>query len=317
MEKIKYAPLIQHLKDNEESYNKLCKSYELQYGPLENMVLRSWMIKVIEPVIIEIDASYPDKLSTVFNALFSELLRILGNKTGRVFEEEYMAAWSLLKRIPSIVTAHPSRVIRAIDSGIEAIRSFHPDKVLSWISQMDHSIGSCDRLDEILTLGRVYAWQAGMAHLRSKVISELSVLPKLHEIIFPEDKSLKKALQYEWPEYKKSTFAGEAGGFVGNGGYFHASPLVALIENEILVTDGKVTCAFFADQFGKVLLPEIPVMPKTIIQKSDIGSLAFFKSKYGEQVIPFDDITSCVIKHSTFVLTRRSSHYLYVYGRSA
>ncbi len=317
MEKIKYAPLIQHLKENEEFYNKLCRSYELQYGLLENMVLRSWMVKVIEPVIIEIDASYSDKLPVVFNALFSELLRILGNNTGRVFEEEYMAAWNLLKRIPAIVIAHPSRVIRAIDSGIEAIRLFHPEKVLSWISRMNNSIGSCVSLDEILTLGRVYAWQAGMAHLRSRVISELSVLPKLHEIIFPEDKSLKKALQCEWPEYKKSTFAGEAGGFVGNGGYLQSSPLVALIENEILVTDGKVTCAFFADQFGKVLLPEIPVMPETIIQKSDNDSLAFFKSKHGEHVIPFDDITSCVIKHSTFVLTRRSSHYLYVYGWSA
>src|SRR6478736_5238396 len=131
MEKIKYAPLIQHLKENEESYNLLCRAHELQFGQLDSMVLRSWMVTVIEPVIVEIGTLYPEKLPLVFKALFSELLRILGNKTGVTFEEEYMAAWQLLKRIPSIVMVNPLRCIRVIDSGVEAIRLFQPDKVLS------------------------------------------------------------------------------------------------------------------------------------------------------------------------------------------
>lgn len=313
MEKIKYAPLIQHLKENEESYNLLCRAHELQYGQLDSVILRSWMVRVIEPVILEIGPLYPEKLPLIFKALFSELLRILGNKTGVIYEDEYVAAWQLLKRIPAIVMAHPSRCIRAIDSGIEAIRLFRPDKVSSWIINMDRSIGNCNSFDEILTLGRVYAWQAGMAHLRGRIINEISALPKLED----EDISLKKALKYEWPDYIKTTFAGESGGFLGNGGYFLSSPVVALLENEILVTDGKVTCAFFADQFGKVLLPEIPVSPEVILQKAELSSFVSFKSEHGETIVPFDDVTSSVLRNSTLVITRRSSHYLYVYGWSA
>ncbi|WP_028980648.1 hypothetical protein [Sporocytophaga myxococcoides] len=317
MEKIKYAPLVQYLRENQDSYNLLCRAHELHFGPLDSKIISSWMLKVIEPVIIEIDALFPERIPVVFKAFFSELLRILGNKTGVIFEEEYMAAWKLLKRIPSIVVTNPSRSVRAIDSGIEAIRFFQPDKVLLWISRMDKVIGNCDTFDEMLTLGRVYAWGAGMAHLRSRVINELSFLPKFQEDVFSKDISLKNALKYEWPDYKKITFAGESGGFLGNGGYFLSSPVVALIENEILVTDGKVTCAFFADQFGQVLLPEIPVLPEIIFQKADVSSFASFKKEHGESIVPFEDITSCVIRNSTLVITRRSSHYLYVYGWSA
>ena len=319
MEKITYPPLIKHLSEHSGFYNQLCREYEMSHGTINQSVISSWLVTVVEPVIKEVTISYPDQLPSIFKAFFTELLKIVGNKSGVIYENEYRTAWLLCDRIPALTAMYPSRLLKAIDSAIESIRTYQPEKVLHWISLMENTLIACETIEEFLACGRIYAWLCGMAHLRVK--AEAAYLNLRNELkqeiknISHINNELEVTFQNEWPNLKKPGFIGEAGGFVGFGGPFIAPPLVARLENEFFATDKKNSCAFFADTFGKVLLSEIPVSPGKIIQNSGIQGLNNYKEIYGKEIIPFNDITSCAVINSTLVLTRVGSHYLFVYGR--
>ncbi len=319
MEKITYQPLISHLSERSDFYNQLYHDYDLNYGTNNHSILSSWLVGIVEPIVKEISTSYPDSLPQVFKVFYTELLQILSNKSGIVYENEYKEAWLLCNKIPALTATHPSRLLKAINSALESLRIYQPEKVLQWISFMDNIIINCKTIDEFLACGRVYAWMSGMAHLRIKAETEfLNLRAELKQAILNNDAKanvLQSAFRNEWPKLRKPQFIGEAGGFVGFGGPFTTPPLVALMENEIYATDKQNSCAFFADYFGKVILAEIPVSPRIIIEKSNLKDLKSYISKFEECTITFNDITSFVVKNSTLVLTRASSHYLFVYGR--
>jgi hypothetical protein len=319
MEKITYQPLINHFKEQADQYNQLYHAHEIKYGAVDASIISSWMVKIIEPILRDVTVAAPDKLPGMCKALFTELLQLLGNQSGIIYENEYQAAWLLLKKTPSVVTVHPLRTLKAINSALESLRTYKPENIFYWISLMDASIVYCQNIEELLSLGRIYAWLCGMAHLRERAKVEFGLLREELKSAVRSNSALKidftSALNSEWMHSKQPLFVGEVGGFIGYGGNFTSPPLVAQIGNDIFATDLKNSCAFFADSFGKVLIADIPLAPEVIAKNSNVHEIVTFKSKY-INLIPFDDVSSCVIKNSTLVLTRKSSHHLFVYGWS-
>jgi hypothetical protein len=319
MEKITFQPLINHLSEQSDFYNQMYRENDMNYGAINHSLLASWIASVVEPIVKDVFISHPDHLPQIFKAFYIELLQILSNKSGIIYENEYKAAWKLCHKNPTLTATYPLRLLKAINSALESIRTYQPEKVLQWISLMDNTLINCKTIEEFLACGRIYAWMSGMAHLRTKAETEFFILrDELKHAILnnnPEANVLERAFRNEWPKLKKPQFMGEAGGFVGFGGPFTTPPIVALLENELFATDKQNSCAFFADCFGKTLITEIPVSPKKIIEKSSVRDLNLYKSSFGSYINTFNDITSYAIKNCTLVLTRASSHYLFVYGR--
>ncbi|WP_125869899.1 hypothetical protein [Williamwhitmania taraxaci] len=317
MERITFLPLIAHINEQSDYYNQLYRENELKYGTIDHSRISSWMINSIEPIIKKNHTSNPDQLPQLFKTFYIELLTILGNNLGIEHEDEYKQAWKLCTTNPALVSTSPAQFIKAIDSALESIRGFQPQNVFTWISRMECIIKDCDTVDEFLACGRIFAWLCGMAHLKPRAENEfIRLRSNLKQATINADSRLAFAFESSWPNLDKPSFVGETGGFVGFGGYFTAPPIVSQIGDRILVTDRKNSYLLFADSYGKVLLPNIPVSTDKIIQESSTVDLKSFISMYGKKIIPFDDVSSSVMQKSTLVLTRKSSHYLYVYGWS-
>jgi hypothetical protein len=320
MEKITYGPLIDHIKYQEEYYNQLYREYEMRFSAIDGKLIVSWTVHTIEPIVKETAIHAPEKLPFVFKTLYTELLELLGNQSSIIYGHEYAEAWKLGMKVPSLVATYPARVIKAINSALKSLRVHQPEKVEKWISYMQSTIGECSTLEEFLSLGRIHAWLCGMAHLRARAKEEFTRLrPELKEHLNKAaaiEGGIEKAFAEVWPDVKDLKFVGQTGGFVGYGYPFSAPPLLAEVNDEILVTDTKSTFAFFADVFGKVIVTDIPVLPQAILKnclKNSPDSLQI-KVKDKQISLPFQDITSIVYKNTTLVLTRASSHYLFVYA---
>lgn len=317
MEKIKFIPLINHISENLELYNQLYREYELKYNSIDYSVIFEWHIDIIEPLIKNVHAVNPERLPNVFKALYTELLRLLGNRNAIVYESEYKSLWIIFNKNPELIGKSPQKLVKAISIAIETIRNHCPDKVNAWVCLMDNIVADCKTVDEFLGCGRIFAWMSGMAQLRAIAENEYRNLPDnlKHTINLNYfTNNIELAFQFRWSNLNSADFVGEAGGFVAFGGVFLSSPTVAIIEEQILITDNTNSCILFADQFGKVLLSDVHTSPEVIKKKASTMDLKTFRKLCSDSLIPFDDVSSCALLDDTFVLTRQSSHYLYIYG---
>ncbi len=311
MEKITYSPLVDHLKKSEERYDQLYREAVLRYGAVDKLLLTHWMVSIIEPIIRLIPE---ERISKVFLELYSELLQLLGSQRGIIYEQEYQAAWLICKSNPSLIEVAPYRIIKAIDSALDSIRTFKPLKANEWIILMSKLIPQCKTVDEFLACGRIGAWMCGLAHLRIKSMESLNQLPgDLRELITANKTG---ELSQTWSIGKTPRFIKEVGGFRGMNGPFIYPPQVALVNDTIFVADARTSCALFIDSFGDVLLPDVPLSADEIIRQSNVKAFEEFKKTFGKDIVPFDDISSCVVLDSTLIISRHTSHYLFVYGWS-
>jgi hypothetical protein len=318
MEKISFPPLVAHLHEQEAYYNQLCHTYEIQHGAMEASALSSWMVQVIEPSLQAIAVQHPEQIPTVFKAFFNELLKILGGSAHSYIEGEYRAAWFMLQLIPNLLAMQPLRLLKAVNGAIDSIRVHQPDKVNVWIENMGKLAPHCSTVDEFLNCGRIVAWSLGLAQLRDKALAACkSIKPTLKTLI--EEQCLQGivleiALGSNWHNITQPEFSGEAGGFIGYGANFTQAPLVALVDQHIVATDHKTCNILYADSFGKVLLPEVPYPVENVVQQINLQAWWRFVEKYGKKIIGFEDVSSSVMLNSTLVLTRTSSHYLYIFA---
>lgn len=318
MEKISFPPLIAHLQEQEAYYNQLCHAYEIHHGALEASALSSWMVQVIEPTLQVIAVQHPEQIATVFKAFFNELLKILGGSAHSYVENEYRNAWLMLQVMPDLLATQPLRMLKAVNSAIDSIREHQPEQVNAWTECMAKLAPHCSTVDEFLNCGRIVAWSLGLAHLRGKALVAIkglkSTLKTQIQELCLQGIALEAAFSSTWHNIAQPKFSGEAGGFIGYGGSFTQAPLVALVNDHIVATDGKTCNILYADNFGKVLLPEVPYPAENIVQQINLQAWWRFVEKYGKTIIGFEDVSSSVMLHSTLVLTRPTSHYLYIFG---
>lgn len=318
MEKISFPPLIAHLQEQEAYYNQLCHAYEIQHGALEAAALSSWMVQVIEPTLQAIAIQHHEQIATVFKAFFNELLKILGGSAHSYIENEYRNAWLMLQVMPDLLATQPLRLLKAVNSAIDSIREHQPEQVSTWIESMGKLAPHCSTVDEFLNCGRIVAWSLGLAQLRDKALDVCkNIKPALKTRIQEQclqGIALETALNSNWHNISQPEFSGEVGGFIGYGANFTQVPLVALVNNHIVATDHKTCNILYADSFGKVLLPEVPYPVESVVQQINLQAWWRFVEKYGKTIIGFEDVSSSVMLNSTLVLTRTSSHYLYIFG---
>ncbi len=318
--KITYGPLIDHLKESSEVYQQIFQQYSMKYGTIDKNVFSSWMVSAVEPIIISCTQNQPSTLRSLFKTLYIASLEIIGNGSALQYEQEYVQVWKLYGLIPNLIQRSSSEIVNALHGALESLRKYRPQQVMTWISGMKDSVQGCVSVGDVLACGRINAWLCGMAHLRSKAISSYLLLPEKVQQdllrLFPSKADFISLAASPWIGLKKPQFIGEAGGFIGIGGNFKAPPIAAVVQQQLVITDGTNTNALFADSLGMILLSEVPVPAGIVIQQSTVKGLEKFKQK-NKHLVPFDDASSCAEGDCTFVITRKTSHFIYVYGWSA
>lgn len=313
MEKIKFRPLIGHLQHAADAYNQVYRDHEMRFGEIPGPVLTSWIVGVIEPVIAA-SARTEDEAGKIFQPFYKGLLEMFGNQLAVTYGHEYESAWLMLKNNPGLVQTSFPRAFNAINNALLSIRKYRAEWVEDWIAYMTATIGSCRTIEEFFSAGRIYAWICGLSHHRKRAISELASLsPELKTVIAEQSGTDLSSLSKHWPSVNPA-FTGTAGGFAGLNGSFVEPPRVALIDNQVVATDGHTSHALFADNFGAVLISGNTFDPLAVRALSNNDGIRMFTSKFGEKLVLFEDITSSVMVDHTLVLSRNSSFYLYIFG---
>lgn len=315
MEKIKYKPLLEHLMKSGELYNQLCRDHELHYGEINPQLLTAWIVRVIEPVV-SASAKTEAEAGKIFQCLYRAVLPLLGNQLAVSFEREYQQAWMMLAKAPHLMQGSPSRIVGALNSALQTIRTYKPEKVSAWINLMEQTIPECKTAEDFLRCGRIYAWLSGLAHLREKAMDDIVALsPSIKAFIEKHSStSLADAIGRHWFFDKDPSFAGVAGGFTGFGGPFRSPPRVSMMDNLIVAADNMSSCALFTDSFGSTIITEVPFTASEIIAQSTPKPFLNFKNHNNKTLTPYNDVTSAVVTKNTLVMTRESSFLLYIYG---
>lgn len=317
MEKITFPPLVQHLKDYADEYNQLYYQQELTSRKMDAVLFSKWIARVVEPIVVAATEVSPGSLPFVFKSFYVSLLSLLTGNLALTYEREYEAAWSLCRLVPGLIAKQPQRMINALNSALLSLRQNQPGRVGDWIGLMGRTVIYCKTTDEFLNCGRITAWFCGMSHLREKAIK---IYPGLAEEIKAVMKSEKlpaspdDLLDHHWVNAAEFKFQGVAGGFRGYGNPFTRPPLVAGINGYIVASDGDTCCALFADALGTVLIRDVPLTPERVTTSASVLPVKPLTEEDLNIRLGFDDITSCAAFNSSVVITRSSSHYLFIYS---
>lgn len=318
--KITYGPLIDHLKESADVYKYIYLQYEMKYGTIDKNVFGSWMAQVVEPVMIRCTQNQPDAIPRLFKVLYIASLEIIGNGSAAMYAHQYESVWKLYGLLPALMQRSSGEIVIAIHEALANLRKHLPHQVMTWISGMEDSVRGCSSVADVLACGRIHAWLCGMAHLRSRAIASFPLLPeKIQEDIkkkFPAKADINSLTASPWIGLNKISFMGETGGFTGMGGNFTKPPVAAVLHGKIVLTDGTNTCALYADSLGTILIPNVPVLATNVLNYSSVEGLKEFTRK-NKALVPFDDASSFAHADYTFVITRKLSHYTFIYGCSA
>jgi len=319
MEKISYPPLIEELKTNSALYNQWYNESEMKFGNLPSETIVSWIVEVVEPLVMSTVAinSATEKVHQVVKALYLESLKLIGSGLAIRYKDEYASAWLLMTKTPNLILKFPIKTISLLNDVLLNLNRYAPEKTMEWCILMEVTSTEIKTIEDFKTVGRIFAWKCGLAHLRNRLQDDFNVLTEnLQHTITTTlgfDHKTNQIFGSPWST-NRIDFKGVQGGFEGTNGYFESPPKLSLIDEHILVTDSKNSYAFFADQFGKVLIPAPKVNASHILSKSKrFASLEKWLGKEHSKV-ESSNVSSMVATKDTLVFTLNNSYFIYLYS---
>ncbi|TDP03177.1 hypothetical protein [Flavobacterium sp. 245] len=319
MEKISFPPLITELSDNSALYNQWYNESEMKFGNLDAHIIANWMVEVVEPIVEAIVAlnTASEKIHEVVKALYLESLKLIGSGMAIRYKDEYKEAWLLMVQIPNLAVKFPIKTISLLHDVLSNLQVHAPEKTIEWCKLVKISCTEIKTIEDFKTVGRIYAWKCGLAHLRIRLKADFDGLSEglQHTIAKAINVPVNANRFFENPwKNNKAKFEGVQGGFKGMTGFFEEPPLLAQMGEYIFVADSKSSYALFADQFGKVLIPANTVDATDISSNSKrITSLEKWLGRDSNE-IDTAAISSVVATRDTLVFTLENSYFIYLYS---
>lgn len=319
MEKISLPELISELSDKSVLYNQWYKESEMKYGNLPAPLIAGWMTEVIEPIVkaaVSINSA-SEKIHEVVKALYLESLKLIGSGLLLRYRDEYKEAWLLLAEMPNLTVKFPTKMISLLNDVLVNLHRYAPEKSIAWCTLIGTSSSEIKTIEDFKIVGRIYAWNCGLAHLRTRLKTDFWELSEnLQQTIVTTigtAENTSHLFKNAWTT-TNTKFEGVQGGFKGTTGFFEHPPVLAQIGEHIFVSDSNSSYALFADQFGKVLLPAASVDAAYIVSISKRSeTLEKWLVKDNEK-IDARTISSVVVTEDTLVFTLKNSYFLYLYS---
>lgn len=181
-----------------------------------------------------------------------------------------------LPQLGRFVAAEPARVIHAMSNAVVSLAADPQARVFDWIRWTVALSARCASAGELLEVGKVLAWRAGMAHWRASALACAGALPgplALQALGLTEAESARLDAQAVLAELGSSAWAkpgafrlaeaggpselklvGTVGGFRGFGGVFGQPPQVAATpDGQLYAYSGDGCWSIHADCFGATL----------------------------------------------------------------
>lgn len=259
--------LAESLARGRERYNARFAESRASNAPVDEGEFAVFLTDVVAPIAESVASVAPEKVDATVTALYDLSLELLSRELigndGPIDD-----VWRrLLPDIPVAVASAPRRVVGALSNAVHNLLHTPGARTDFWLDEMI-GMGSLFRTaDEVLSVGRVVAWRAGMAHLRRTALeSVLALRPELGtgslgvEVTADLSEVVEQLLRDPWAD--PASFASRTsksdgpsirmrvGAFRGFGGIFHTPPTVVLVDGLFLVGDDESTWVLSVDHFG-------------------------------------------------------------------
>lgn len=219
-------------------------------------VMMAYLARTALPILDACDGD-DDLVTTLFDlGLRGARLGLVGAAAPSAFEQ------ALVRAVPGLAAlGAPSTIVAALGNGLVRLATeLGRAPADRWLDAMVELGPRARTREELLALGLVLAWRAGLAEARVAALAAFQGFAvELRRAVFPAgDPSVVAAERFVAPGDvlgDEVALVGAAGGFVGFGGPFARPPRPAVVRDRVVCTDGDVTCELHADAFGARLVP--------------------------------------------------------------
>jgi hypothetical protein len=255
------APLAGVLRSGRDVFNARFVAARRQNPALDGESLQEFLRASVDPLAEAVHAVRPDRVAEVVMAAFEVGLELLGQRLvgpgarWPVLEDGWR---ELVPAAPLVVAAEPARVLAAVCNALHNLAATPGARPSWWISEMRRLAPRCANADELLAVGQICAWRAGLAHFRAGALAVGDTLPA------PLAAEAAGAPGAAWAELRAALsrdpwlVPGAASGprtirvgaFEGFGGLFLAPPRAVARDANLYVLSGGGAWLLTADAFG-------------------------------------------------------------------
>ncbi len=271
------SPLALELRRGRERFNAAVLIAQRQGLRVSPEALGTHLRDNVAPAVAAVAQAYPDRARAVTEALFELSLELVAKDVvgpaGRYPEGN--EAWrSLLPRLAPALARDPHRLVGVLTNAVYNLSRERSVRVADWMTHLAELAPLCPSIEVLLDVGKVLAWQAGMAHWREPALATWETLPDgLACAIFGSNAdpaasprvleelrgSLRACLADPWarPERRPETptlrVVASVGGFRGFGGAFVSPPFVYASGAVLWARDAEGVYSLHADCYGETL----------------------------------------------------------------
>lgn len=308
MEKITSPELIKILNKKSDFFNQQCRSAQALSSQLTGSDITNWIIQVIEPIIISFTKFSENKISSLVEFLFKEMITFLASDKKNRNYDYYKRCWLLFTLNPDLFESTPRKSLKALTSALDSILNHSEEKADKWLSKMTLISPLLKTYDDLLDTGRLTAWTCGLAHLRNLALPINNSLNKEILLLLFNEIPQDKIFNSHWLDFTiRST-----GNFVGLDGIFYNPPLLTKHDEHVFISDKQNCYGLFADHFGESLVPCSDAFKSTL--KFSLKNKKSNSSQINNIISKYDDITSWEYHNSTLFITTESSYSVFIFG---
>ncbi|HEY2853623.1 MAG TPA: hypothetical protein VGJ18_12295 [Gemmatimonadaceae bacterium] len=136
---------------------------------------------VVDPLICAVDAVAPERSDAVVHATYDVALELVGQRIagagapGTAIDTTWRR---LLPATARIIAIEPSRVLASLSNAAHQLEGTPGGNVGAWVDRMARLAPDCSSVDQLLRVGQVAAWRAGLSHFRRGAIGAAAALPE-------------------------------------------------------------------------------------------------------------------------------------------
>ena len=262
------------LRSGRAEFNARYEEARQRYPVLEGMAFARFLEENVDPLAQGVVRIARDRVADVVAAAYDvglELVgqRLLGNEARERLIESALRQMAL-PLLPLIAVA-PARILPALCNALYNLAVTPGARPEQWAADLGRLGVQCAEPEQLLKLGQVLAWRAGLAHFRQGALAAIGTFPEPLAIaaVGADSKANWPAIAQRlaidpWfdPAAGRAAVAGDrprlavvgrVGAFRGFGGLFVDPPQVASSSEHLYVRSGDDCWLLFADSFGATL----------------------------------------------------------------
>ena len=303
----------QVLRDRRERLNRVVADARRGGRGVDAEVLLRLLDTLARPAVEAVAARRAERGGATCEALLAVLIDLLAASAvgpSRRTEAVHRLWLDALPALAEPLGRDPRPVAAALSNAV--LRVDHDGRVDEFLAGLAERGSRAADTAQLLDLGRVLAWTAGLPRLRPAALDALERLPA--DLIDLGDVAALRA--DPWHGTATTLHAvGTVGDFVGLGGVFARPPVAVSAAGRVQVSDGASTWAVVADRFGRTLVRDAAVPPA----KTDVN-VAGGRLRFRDETVDVsvsENITSAAADTHLAAVTAADSFRVYLFARAA